>query len=390
MFCAARTLSPDTLTRLNDGLQVVAKGSIRCVSKFRGSQYQLNVRGLEIDSADEGCFEKRLGEWRAMLSEEGVFDDTHKRPLPTCPQRVAVVTSADGAVLHDIRQTLADHKVRVEIKVCNCSVQGVHCVASILEQLQMISEQCEDDHEAIDMVLIARGGGSREDLWEFNQPLLLRGIDAMRGAGSLPPVACAIGHQTDTPLLDDVCDVSFITPTYAAQHVAGLHVQLRRKSQREYEALFHGVLSRLHTTTDRYNRLRQRVLQSSPLRALHSVFHNIQSHVQYAVHAQCHRWRTLHHRVRTHQIMASVREHCQQQYAGVRQLILQHAQRREERLRATQRSVHESTPWSVFAQDVNWVMLQQTDLFSLIKSKQGVITLMTACGPMRIKYESVK
>ena len=214
----------DIQERLENGVLVKVKGKLKCISKYKGSQYQCNVRQLNIMSNDSGMYEQQLKEWKTTLQQEGLFDASHKQALPSYAQHVAVITSQDGAAWQDVRQTIENTHIPLQIQLYPCLVQGEKCVSSILQHLETICEL--DLSHKPDIVLITRGGGSREDLWEFNRQSLARGVHALRNTGQLPCTVCAIGHQTDTPLLDYVCDASFITPTYSAQHIVQPYVEL--------------------------------------------------------------------------------------------------------------------------------------------------------------------
>lgn len=384
-------LSTDVLNTLNNGVQVVAKGSVRCVSKFKGSQYQLNVRGLEIENHDEGHFEKQLEVWRVTLAQEGLFDDDHKRPLPLYPQRIAVITSADGAVLHDIRQTFENMNTPVRLTVYNCSVQGTNCVTSILDQLRSIGEQNEDEAlcdsgGAVDMILIARGGGSREDLWEFNQPLLLRGIDAMRGVGTLPPTACAIGHQTDSPLLDEVCDASFITPTYAAQYIARTYNELYQSVIHTYDTLRATMSHKLQQTTARYKTIQQRLIDNAPHHNWFSIHHDLRTRLQARLVAHTQRVNGLHCHVHKHNLFHRILCTCNQHFVQAQQKIFQKIHNYHSRWTTLHHNIQTVKPWSVFNQHTNWVMLKNMNVLDMMKQNNGIMELVTAHGRVNIRY----
>lgn len=400
LFCVSRVLSADTLSSLDNGVRVVAKGLIRCVSKFKGSQYQLNVRGLQIQQNEDSVHEKQLEEWQSALTQEGVFDTDHKRVLPLYPQRIAVVTSVDGAVLQDIRQTLENARVPVHLVVYPCAVQGKNCVPSVLEQLRSICEQSEDETEhvvlPIDLVLIARGGGSREDLWAFNQPLLLRGIDAMRGVGTLPPIACAIGHQTDTPLLDDVCDASFITPTYAAQYIAQSFVNLQT-STRSLHVRLHGnvrqVLQQMHS---RYQVLTSAIQNHSPHQKLLGHTQHLHQHLQTRIHQLLsttqNAYSRLYYAVHKHDPARATVQHLQNQHARLKQSVQSALHVLSTKWNTLCNTTQNSVPWSLFTHHTNWVMLKDANgmkdmnVFDVITQRTGMLSMVTPYGLVQIKY----
>lgn len=401
LFCVSRVLSSDTLSSLDNGVQIVAKGAIRCVSKFNGSQYQLNVRELQIQHNEESVHEKQLEEWQSALAQEGVFDMDHKRVLPSHPQHIAVVTSADGAVLQDIRQTLENAQVPVHLVVYPCFVQGNNCVSSVLEQLRTICEQSEDETKTnvspIDLVLIVRGGGSREDLWAFNQPLLLRAIDAMRGVGTLPPIASAIGHQTDTPLLDDVCDASFITPTYAAQHIAQSFIN-KRTSVSSLQARMHTnirqVLQQMHS---RYQILTRTVQNHSPHRQLLSHTQHLHQFMQTRIHKLLSTTHTVYSRlnytVHKHNPTRTIVQQLHNQHAVLKHSIQSALHVLSTKWITLHNATQNNKPWSLFTRHKNWVMLKEENgmkdinVLDMITQQIGTLSMVTCYGLVKIKYE---
>lgn len=381
LFCAKRVVGSDTLATLGNGARVVVSGHIRCVSKFKGSQYQLNVRGVHIQPNEDGHFEKQLHDWKCMLAQEGLFDDDRKRVLPRYPVHIAVVTASEGAVLQDIRQTLENARVPVELTVRNCAVQGQHCVASVLDQLQAIGTMSN-----VDMVLVARGGGSREDLWEFNQPLLLRGIDAMRGVGTLPPIACAIGHQTDHPLLDTVCDASFITPTYAAQHIASQYEKLRHDLRNEHRTLHARMHTTLHTLHTKHQQLLHTIQHHSPHHTAQTVYENTKQHILHTIHTHTHQWSKLRIHIQqnntTHNALCSLHSEKMQ----VQQALTTRINQTTTQWTKLLGNIQNTTPWSVLSQKPNCVMLENMNVLEMIQNKKGTVTIITSLGAYKMKY----
>jgi exodeoxyribonuclease VII large subunit len=323
--------------------------------------------------------------------------------IPLHPQHIAVVTSADGAVLQDIRQTFENARVPVNLVVYPCSVQGKNCVESVLEQLRTICEQSEDetDHAVphIDLVLIARGGGSREDLWSFNQPLLLRAIDAMRGVGTLPPIACAIGHQTDTPLLDDVCDASFITPTYAAQHIAQSFVNLltsARSMQVQMRTNIRQVLQQMHS---RYQVLTRTVQNHSPHTQLFSHTQHLHQRLQTCIHQLLSTIHTtysrLHYAVHKDNPTRTTVQQLYNQHALLKQSVQSVLHVLSTKWRTLHNTTQNSTPWSLFTRHENLVMLKEANgmkdknVLDVITQRIGKLAMVTPYGLIQINYEVV-
>ncbi len=356
LFGVDRVLSHDAQQkRLVNGAQVVVRGAIRCSCKYKGSQYQCNVRDVQWTATEDGANEKQLAKWEADLTQEGVFEPARKQPVPEYPRRVAIVTSEGGAALQDVKQTLADATVPFSITVYPCTVQGDTCVSSVLRQLDTICDLCRTTpNQAPDLVLVTRGGGSREDLWAFNEPGLIRGVDVRRAVGHLPPIVCAIGHQVDTPLLDKVCDRSYITPTYAAQALA-----------RPFASLY----QTLHT---RHTQLQQR------LRHLTTTYH--QSCTQLA---RC---------VRQFNVYQHVRTVVSQRHQRIRYLLKQQLHHHLHTVNTLHQQVTASTPWHALTQQTNLAVLKKDnrvddfDVNTFKEGKRGTVVLVTGEGEVVLHY----
>ncbi len=206
-----------------DGLEVIAWGKL---TTYPGrSKYQIVIEGMEI--AGEGALLALLDKTRRRLEAEGLFDPTRKRPLPFLPRVIGVVTSPTGAVIRDILHRLAD-RFPVQVLVWPVAVQGQGASAQVAAAVQgfcALAPQGSklDANGPIprpDLLIVARGGGSIEDLWAFNEEAVVRAI-----AGATIPTISAIGHETDTTLADFAADLRAPTPTAAAE----LAVPVRRE-----------------------------------------------------------------------------------------------------------------------------------------------------------------
>jgi exodeoxyribonuclease VII large subunit len=193
-----------------DGDQVVVAGRIS-VYEPRGS-YQLVAHQLK--PAGQGDLQARLEELRRKLSAEGLFDADRKRELPAYPFRIAVVTSPTGAVLHDIWHVLSRRAPHLELLLVPSPVQGTEAVPGIVAALERIAA-LDGTPDAPDVVVVARGGGSLEDLWAFNEEAVVRAVAACPF-----PIISAVGHETDTTLCDFAADVRAPTPSAAAELVS--------------------------------------------------------------------------------------------------------------------------------------------------------------------------
>lgn len=207
------------------GIQVIAQGRVD-VFEPQGA-YQLYVEGLQ--PAGVGDLALRFEATKARLSAEGLFEASRKRPLPAWPRSVGVVTSLSGAVLHDIRRVIARRWPLARIVVSACQVQGAGAEASIVQALRRIGRWTDPaSGRTVDVVIVARGGGSLEDLWAFNEESVVRAI-----AAHPRPVVVGVGHETDVTLAEFAADVRAATPSVAAELV----VPDRAEQRQHLEAL---------------------------------------------------------------------------------------------------------------------------------------------------------
>lgn len=191
-----------------DGQEVVATGRVEFWAK--GGKVSLLVDRL--DAVGEGALEVAFRRLCEKLRAEGLFDESRKRPIPTFPQRIAVVTSLGGAAVQDVLDTARRRCCAVDLLLVDARVQGDGAAAQIRRALRILNDRREQ--LGLDAVLLTRGGGSREDLWAFNDEALARDI----AASSLPVVA-AIGHESDTTIAELVADLRCATPTQAAMRL---------------------------------------------------------------------------------------------------------------------------------------------------------------------------
>jgi exodeoxyribonuclease VII large subunit len=213
---------------LEDGQAVLARGTIT-VYEARG-QYQIQV--AEIRARGQGSLQQRFEELKRRLQAEGLFELDRKRPLPVFPEVIGVVTSLQGAVLQDMLQILQRRAPGIRIRVLGVRVQGIGAGQEIAEAIAAF-----DADNNIDLLVVARGGGSLEDLWAFNEEVVARAL-----AASTVPTISAVGHETDFTIADFVADLRAPTPSAAAelltrdwtewrQIVAKLQVRLDRTTR---------------------------------------------------------------------------------------------------------------------------------------------------------------
>ena len=205
-----------------DGLEVIATGRL---TTYPGrSNYQIVVEAMEV--AGEGALLKLLAERKRMLAEEGLFDLDQKRPLPYLPRVIGVITSPTGAVIRDIMHRLND-RFPTRVLLWPVLVQGVGAAAQIIEAIAGFNRlKVDGPIPRPDLLIVARGGGSLEDLWAFNEENVVRAA-----AESAIPLISAVGHETDTTLIDFAADVRAPTPTAAAEMAVPVRAELQAQVQ---------------------------------------------------------------------------------------------------------------------------------------------------------------
>jgi exodeoxyribonuclease VII large subunit len=188
---------------LKDGLHVLARAR---VSLYEGrGDFQLIVEYLE--EAGEGALRRAFDALKQRLAEEGLFDAVHKQPLPRLPRRIGIITSTSGAVLHDILTTLKRRFPAIAVLVYPVPVQGEGAAEKIAAAIRLAGQRRD-----CDALILARGGGSLEDLWPFNEEIVARAIHACP-----VPIVSGVGHETDFTIADMAADARAPTPTAAAE-----------------------------------------------------------------------------------------------------------------------------------------------------------------------------
>ena len=188
-----------------DGMKIIVSGRIT-VYPPRGS-YQIDVRSMK--PAGVGELQAAFEMLKRKLADEGLFDEIHKKPMPSFPQKIGIVTAKDGAAFQDMISVAERRFPLVELVISPARVQGSGAAESIVESIKLLNKQKD-----IDLIIIARGGGSIEDLWAFNEEIVAREIFA-----SKIPIITGIGHEVDFTISDFVADLRAPTPS-AAMEVA--------------------------------------------------------------------------------------------------------------------------------------------------------------------------
>ena len=190
---------------LRDGDRVVVHGR----PAFYEGRGSFSLWVTELRPVGIGELLARIERLRNQLAQEGLFDPARKKPLPYLPRRVGLITGRGSAAERDVLSVAKDRWPEVDFRVINTPVQGATAVPEIITALRQL-----DDDPSVDVIIIARGGGSVEDLLPFSEEALQRAV-----AAAVTPVVSAIGHEPDNPVLDNVADLRAATPTDAAKRV---------------------------------------------------------------------------------------------------------------------------------------------------------------------------
>jgi len=227
--------------RLEEGMEVVATGTLG-IYPARG-QFQMQVAGLQPIGV--GAMQLAFEQTRRRLEAEGLFDPARKKPMPSLPKRIGIVTSPDGAAIRDILSVLRRRHPNLCITIFPARVQGEGAAGELAEGIRVLNRMAR-----FDVLIVTRGGGSAEDLAPFNDEGLVRAL-----AASAIPTISAVGHETDRTLCDDIADLRAPTPSAAAELVIGVQEEISRRLGQARRSLF-------QTARRRTSELRARVSQA--------------------------------------------------------------------------------------------------------------------------------
>ena len=236
-----------------EGMKVYVSGYV----SVYGPQGSYQFYAETMEPAGLGALYEQLCQLQAKLAKEGLFDQSHKKTLPHFPDKIAVVTSASGAVIHDIMVTANRRFPHAEIDLFPAQVQGDTAADSLVSAMQQILEHADD----YDVMIIGRGGGSLEDLWPFNEEKVVRQVYEMP-----MPVISSVGHETDTTLCDLVADARAATPTAAAEYATpNLTDELVRIHDLQ-SRLLASIQANIRERRDLLNRINSSIIMREPTR----------------------------------------------------------------------------------------------------------------------------
>ena len=369
-----------------DGMQVLVRAR---VSLYEGrGDYQLIVETLE--AAGEGALRRAFDLLKNRLSQEGLFDNAHKKPLPRVPRRIGILTSPSGAVLHDILTTLNRRFPAIPVVLYAVPVQGVGAGEKIAAMLKLAGQRRD-----CDVLILARGGGSLEDLWAFNEEVVARAIHACP-----IPVVCGVGHETDFTIADFVADARAATPTAAAEmlspdqaewllalgHIENRLRRLMRDRLRNTQQQLDYLGARLVHPHERLARLRER-LQTLGQRLQRARFH---AHTQLQ-----HRVLALQARLRLFNPQARLREQRMRSlhlYTQLGHAMRRMLERSQERLARTAQTLDTLSPLATLAR--GYAILEQPETGTIIRAAQSVqpgtaVRARLARGTLECRVEKV-
>ena len=240
-----------------DGMRVVLEGTVGLFTA--AGTYQFYAEKMEQDGVGELFL--KLEELKQKLMQEGLFDAARKRPLPLLPRKVGVVTARTGAVIHDIATVSRRRHPGVQLVLRPCQVQGEGAAQDIARGIEEIS-LCPQ----VDVIIVGRGGGSVEDLWAFNEEIVVRAV-----AACPVPVISAVGHEVDFTLCDYAADVRAATPSAAAELAVPERDALAETVQGMCDDLESAMQNRILRGREHLSRLEMRLASMHPMTRLQKI-----------------------------------------------------------------------------------------------------------------------
>ena len=255
--CVMFKSSTSTLTFApKDGMKVLILGTVAVYEA--GGIYQIYCKAMQEDGI--GDLYKAYEELKNKLEKEGLFDKAHKKKIPLMPETIGVLTSQTGAVIRDIINVSTRRNPNVHIKLYPVPVQGNGAAEKIVDAIRTANE-----HKISDVIILARGGGSLEDLWPFNEEIMARAIYE-----SEIPIISAVGHETDFTIADFVADLRAPTPSAAAELAQADIYELKRKIELYRERYRQALKKKIDFMRLRYEKVMASRVFTDPLKRISS------------------------------------------------------------------------------------------------------------------------
>ena len=249
-----------------DGMKVMVFGSVSVFE--RDGVYQIYVKQMMEDGM--GDLHEQFEKLKAQLEAEGLFDETHKKPIPLYPKVVGVLTSQTGAVIRDIINVSTRRNPNVYIRLLPVPVQGPGAAEKIAEKIKVMNEK-----KLADVLIIGRGGGSLEDLWPFNEEIVARAI-----YDSELPIISAVGHETDFTIADFVADLRAPTPSAAAELAVPDVYELKQKINNYQNRSRLALKKKNELMRLRYEKCMKSRVFTDPLRRIRDMDVTVDSYIQ--------------------------------------------------------------------------------------------------------------
>lgn len=250
-----------------DGMKVMILGSVSVFE--RDGTYQLYAKAMK-QLGKIGDLRAAYEELKAKLEKEGLFASSHKKPIPMMPQTIGVLTSNTGAVIRDIINVSTRRNPKVHIRLYPVPVQGEGAGAKIAEGIRFMNE-----HHLADVLIVARGGGSLEDLWPFNEEIVARAIYA-----SEIPVISAVGHETDFTIADFVADLRAPTPSAAAELAVSNIDELEKKLYQYQNRFAQALVKKVELMKLRYEKCMKSRVFTQPLQKIQEQYMLIDNRIK--------------------------------------------------------------------------------------------------------------
>lgn len=249
-----------------DGMKVMVFGAVSVFE--RDGVYQIYVKSMMEDGM--GDLHEQFEQLKAKLEKEGLFDESHKKPIPLYPKVVGVLTSQTGAVIRDIINVSTRRNPNVYIRLLPVPVQGPGAAEKIVEKIRIMNEK-----KIADVLIIGRGGGSLEDLWPFNEEIVARAIYE-----SELPVISAVGHETDFTIADFVADLRAPTPSAAAELAVPDVYELKQKINNYQNRCRMSLKKQVELMKLRYEKCMKSRVFTDPMRRIRDMDVTLDSYVQ--------------------------------------------------------------------------------------------------------------
>ena len=244
-----------------DGMKVLVFGTLAVYEA--GGVYQIYCKAMQEDGI--GDLYKQYEELKNKLEKEGLFRSEHKKKIPLMPKTIGVLTSQTGAVIRDIINVSTRRNPNVHIKLYPVPVQGTGAAEKIVEAIKIVNEQ-----KIADVIILARGGGSLEDLWPFNEEIVARAIYE-----SQIPIISAVGHETDFTIADFVADLRAPTPSAAAELAQADIYEIKRKIESYKDRYKQSLKKKIELMRLKYEKIMASRVFTDPLKKINENYLNI-------------------------------------------------------------------------------------------------------------------